>query len=68
MNCKYFLLFHFISLCFILFTSATIPVVTICLSFVFRIRIQIIISETAVKEVSTCFFSSSVVSGLLLKA
>ena len=38
MNCKYFLLFHFISLCFIFFTSAIIPVVTICLSFVFRIR------------------------------
>ena len=56
MNCKYFLLFHFISLCFILFTSAIIPVVTVCLSFVLRIRIQKIISETAVKEVSICFF------------
>ena len=38
MNCKYFLLFHFIALCFILLTSAIIPVVIFCFSFVFRIR------------------------------
>ena len=38
MDCKYFLLFHFIALCFILLTSAIIPVVIFCFSFVFRIR------------------------------
>ena len=69
MDCKYFLLFRFISLCFILFTSAIIPVVTICLSFVLRIRIQKIISEIAVKEVSICFFQfcgfSSSTQGLM---
>ena len=55
MNCKYFLLFHFISLCFILLTSAIIPLLTFYFSFVFESDRKII-SGTAVKEVSTCFF------------
>ena len=47
--------FHLISLCFILLTSAIIPALT----FAFLLCLESdpkIISETAVKEVSTCFF------------
>ena len=67
MNCKYFLLFHFISLCFILFTSAIIPVVTIFLSFVFRIRSKKSFRRQLLKRFLP-IFSSYVVSELLLKA
>ena len=55
MNCKYFLLFHFISLCFILLTSAIIPALTFCFSLYLESDPKIF-AETAVKGVSTCFF------------